>query len=175
MILTPADVALNGENGVSQHTIHHFPFQSPQPQSAGNTGLLFDWNGWHRSLLKKRFIILEAAAFSSVPRGVSALPGCIPDSIAHLSRFLIAIDGGRANLIATVLDESTFIALDSKWNGNSAIKHPTHQFYLFFCFLYVLRPSQLCSLPCINVNYQWVSLKSSKFQSLCDINYLFFS
>lgn len=102
MILTPADVALNGENGVLQHTIHHFPFQSQQPQSGCNTGLLFDWSGRHRSPLQKRFIMLETAAFSSAPRGVSVLPGCIPDSIAHVSRFLIAIDGGRANVIVAV-------------------------------------------------------------------------
>lgn len=32
------DVALNGENGMFQHTIHHFPFQSQQPSPPGTQG-----------------------------------------------------------------------------------------------------------------------------------------
>lgn len=73
MILTSADVTVNGGK---QHVPTYntsLAILESTPQSGCNTGPLFDENGQHRSLLKKRFIILETTAFYSIPRSNKGL------------------------------------------------------------------------------------------------------
>lgn len=96
MILTSADVTVNGwKQHVPTYNTSLAILEST-PQSGCNTGPLFDENGQHRSLLKKRFIILETGAFYSIPCSNKGLRECSSQVnsryTSHVSSWLLMED-----------------------------------------------------------------------------------